>query len=165
MHPVYALCIFLYTITCASISIRIFSITFRSLYGIGPACVTWTVSAHFPATMRISPARSMMRAVRIYGAGILSSHGETIRALEDPGIERLPFDILTCIRTPYRYDIMQYKYFFIQDFDELFSIFYFRYRACCSLRGGNIALRYLLNHNYYAELTRHMMDHYRKKTL
>ncbi len=61
--------------------------------------------------------------IRIYGAGILSSHGETLRVLEDPNIIRLPFDILTCIRTPYRYDIMQSKYFFIRDFDELFSIF------------------------------------------
>jgi len=61
--------------------------------------------------------------MRIYGAWILSSHGETIRALEDPSIEKLPFDILTCARTPYSYDIMQSKYFFIQDFDELFSIF------------------------------------------
>lgn len=61
--------------------------------------------------------------LRIFGAGILSSHGETIRALEDPSVERMPFDPLTCARTPYRYDIMQSRYFFIRDFDELFSLF------------------------------------------
>jgi phenylalanine-4-hydroxylase len=61
--------------------------------------------------------------LRIYGAGILSSHGETLRTLEDSTIEIVPFDILTCMRTPYRYDIMQSKYFVIESFDELFSMF------------------------------------------
>jgi phenylalanine-4-hydroxylase len=61
--------------------------------------------------------------MRIYGAGILSSHGETKRALEDLNVERVKYDALTCARTPYRYDIMQSKYFFIEDFEEIFSLF------------------------------------------
>ncbi len=60
--------------------------------------------------------------LRIYGAGILPSHSETIRALEDPNVERILFNILKCARTPYRYDIMQSKYFILKDFDELYQI-------------------------------------------
>ena len=62
------------------------------------------------------------RWLRIYGAGILSSHSESIRALEDLNVERIPFDILECSRTPYRYDIMQSKYFILKDFDVLYKI-------------------------------------------
>lgn len=61
--------------------------------------------------------------LRICGAGILSSHSESIRAIEDPNVERIPFNILECARTPYRYDIMQSKYFILKDFDNLFEIF------------------------------------------
>ncbi len=62
------------------------------------------------------------RWLMVFGAGILSSHSETIRALEDPCVERIPFDILQCARTPYRYDIMQSKYFILKDFVEFFQI-------------------------------------------
>jgi phenylalanine-4-hydroxylase len=61
--------------------------------------------------------------MRIYGAGILSSHGEIIRSLDDSIIRHTHFDILTCARTPYRYDTMQSEYFYIESFDELFSLF------------------------------------------
>lgn len=54
-----------YTITCACISIRIFSIILRSFHGMDHFCVTWTVSAHFPAARRVSHGCSMRRAVRI----------------------------------------------------------------------------------------------------
>lgn len=61
--------------------------------------------------------------MKIYGAGILSSHGETIRSLDSSIVKHAHFDILTCARTPYRYDTMQSEYFYIESFDELFSLF------------------------------------------
>lgn len=62
-------------------------------------------------------------SMKIYWAGILSSHGETLRSLKNNMVEHVPFDLLTIARTPYRYDVMQTKYFFIESFDELFHMF------------------------------------------
>ncbi len=49
--------------------------------------------------------------LRIYGAGIVSSRGETIFALEDPSPHRLKFDLERMMRTPYRIDDFQQVYF------------------------------------------------------
>lgn len=59
--------------------------------------------------------------LRAYGGGILSSPGETKYFLTDES-EKLPFDILSVLRTPYRIDIMQPVYFVLNKFDDLFSI-------------------------------------------
>ena len=59
---------------------------------------------------------------RIYGGGILSSIGETPHSLEDPEVVRAPFDPIEMLRTPYRIDIMQPKYFVIDDFKQLFDL-------------------------------------------
>jgi phenylalanine-4-hydroxylase len=60
--------------------------------------------------------------MRIYWAGILSSYGETPRSLDTTQVLHTRFDPLLCARTSYRYDIMQNNYFFIEDFEELFSL-------------------------------------------
>jgi phenylalanine-4-hydroxylase len=60
--------------------------------------------------------------LRIYGGGILSSKGESVYALESPIPMRESFDLLTVLRTPYRYDEMQKKYFIINSFDELYNL-------------------------------------------
>lgn len=60
--------------------------------------------------------------VRIYGGGILSSKGESVYALESDIPARKPFDLLTILRTTYRYDEMQKTYFVINSFDELFQL-------------------------------------------
>lgn len=62
------------------------------------------------------------KGLRIYGGGILSSKGESIYALESAVPVREAFDLLTILRTPYRYDEMQKKYFIINSFDELFEL-------------------------------------------
>lgn len=62
------------------------------------------------------------QGLRIYGGGILSSKGESIYALESDIPMRLPFDLLTVLRTTYRYDEMQKNYFIIDSFEELFSL-------------------------------------------
>jgi phenylalanine-4-hydroxylase len=51
------------------------------------------------------------RGLRIYGAGILSSHSESVFALEDPSPNRLGFDLRRVMRTPYRIDDFQQVYF------------------------------------------------------
>ena len=57
--------------------------------------------------------------LRIYGAGIVSSKGESIYALEDRRPKRIAFDLLRIMRTRYRIDDFQEGYFVIDSFDEL----------------------------------------------
>lgn len=59
--------------------------------------------------------------LRIYGAGIVSSKGESIYSLEDPAPNRLGFDLLRLMRTRYRIDTYQKTYFVIDDFAQLFE--------------------------------------------
>lgn len=58
-------------------------------------------------------------ALRIYGSGIVSSHGESIFALDDPSPNRIAFDLRRVMRTDYRIDDYQQTYFMIPSFDEL----------------------------------------------
>lgn len=57
--------------------------------------------------------------LRIYGAGIVSSHGESVFALEDASPNRLGFDLKRLMRTKYRIDDYQQNYFVIDSFDDL----------------------------------------------
>ncbi len=58
--------------------------------------------------------------LKIYGAGIASSIGESKHALSDL-TRKIPFCIKTILNTPYRNDVMQDKYFVINSFEELFE--------------------------------------------
>ncbi|MFI4890772.1 MAG: phenylalanine 4-monooxygenase [Steroidobacterales bacterium] len=58
-------------------------------------------------------------ALRLYGAGIVSSYGESIYALEDPKPNRLGFDLRRVMRTKYRIDDYQDNYFVIDSFEDL----------------------------------------------
>lgn len=55
----------------------------------------------------------------IYGAGILSSKGETWYSLNDPKPERHPFDVEKILNTPYRKDEFQKEYFVLESFSQL----------------------------------------------
>lgn len=57
--------------------------------------------------------------LRIYGAGILSSKGETQYSLHDPKPARHPFDVEHILNTPYRKDEYQKEYFIITGFNQL----------------------------------------------
>jgi phenylalanine-4-hydroxylase len=57
--------------------------------------------------------------LRLYGAGILSSFGESRFALEDSSPNRLTFDLMRVMRTRYRIDDYQQSYFVIDKFDQL----------------------------------------------
>ena len=59
---------------------------------------------------------------RIYGAGLLSSFGESRFALEDPKPRRAPFDLRQVLRTRYRSDAFQQGYFVIDSFDALLRV-------------------------------------------
>ncbi len=58
-------------------------------------------------------------ALRIFGAGILSSAQESVYALEDPRPRRIAFRPDRVMRTRYRIDDLQQVYFVIEDFTEL----------------------------------------------
>ncbi len=58
-------------------------------------------------------------ALRIYGAGIVSSYGESIFALDDASPNRIGFDLERIMRTDYRIDDFQQNYFVIDSFDQL----------------------------------------------
>ena len=57
--------------------------------------------------------------LKLYGAGIVSSHGESIFALDDPSPNRLGFDLKRLMRTEYRIDDYQQTYFVIDSFEDL----------------------------------------------
>ena len=59
--------------------------------------------------------------LRIYGAGILSSPGESVFALEDPSPNRIGFDLKRVMQTSYRVDDYQQSYFAIDSFEQLFK--------------------------------------------
>ncbi|MFN3585557.1 phenylalanine 4-monooxygenase [Phenylobacterium sp.] len=59
------------------------------------------------------------QGLRIYGAGIVSSHAESIFALDDPSPNRLGFDLVRVMRTPYRIDDFQQVYFVVPSLQSL----------------------------------------------
>jgi len=59
------------------------------------------------------------QGLRIYGAGIVSSHAESLFALDDPSPNRLGFDLARTMRTPYRIDDFQQVYFVIPSLQAL----------------------------------------------
>jgi len=58
-------------------------------------------------------------ALRLFGAGIVSSHGESRFALDDPSPNRIGFDLTRVMRTNYRIDDYQQSYFVIPSFEAL----------------------------------------------
>jgi phenylalanine-4-hydroxylase len=59
--------------------------------------------------------------LRIYGAGILSSSGETDYSLYSDIPQRVPFDVQEILDTPYIKDKYQMKYFVIDSYEQLYS--------------------------------------------
>ncbi|MNS27488.1 Phenylalanine-4-hydroxylase [compost metagenome] len=58
---------------------------------------------------------------KIYGAGILSSPGETLRSMA-PDTKRSAFQVPDILDTPFRTDVLQEAYFEISDLDQLTGI-------------------------------------------
>jgi phenylalanine-4-hydroxylase len=57
--------------------------------------------------------------LKLYGAGIVSSYGESVFALDDPSPNRIAFDLTRVMRTRYRIDDYQRSYFVIDSFEDL----------------------------------------------
>lgn len=72
-------------------------------------------------TVEVGLAREDGR-IKIYGAGIASSFGETHYSLESPRPHRLNFDLKRLLRTRYRPDEYQKSYFVVDRFDQLLEI-------------------------------------------
>jgi phenylalanine-4-hydroxylase len=64
------------------------------------------------------------RGLSVYGAGILSSRGETVYSVESGEPQRLRFELARVMRTDYRIDTYQRCYFVIDSFQELFDACY-----------------------------------------
>lgn len=58
--------------------------------------------------------------LRAYGAGILSSRGETRFCIDSPSPHRIGFDLERVMRTRYRIDDYQQTYFVLNSYDQLF---------------------------------------------
>jgi phenylalanine-4-hydroxylase len=61
------------------------------------------------------------QGLRAYGAGILSSHGETVYAVESETPNRIAFDLERVLATEFRIDAYQASYFVIDSFEQLFA--------------------------------------------
>jgi phenylalanine-4-hydroxylase len=64
--------------------------------------------------------------LRAYGAGILSSAGETAYCIDSPLPHRLGFDLERVMRTDYLIDAYQQTYFVVESFEHLFRKSYDR---------------------------------------
>jgi phenylalanine-4-hydroxylase len=60
--------------------------------------------------------------LRIYGAGIVSSYGESVFALDDPSPNRINFDLRRIMQTEYRIDDYQQNYFVIPSLEHLLKV-------------------------------------------
>ncbi len=60
--------------------------------------------------------------LRIYGAGIVSSYGESLFALDDPSPNRIVFDLMRVMRSEYRIDDFQQNYFVIPSLEYLLNV-------------------------------------------
>lgn len=83
--------------------------------------------------------------LRIYGAGILSSKGESIHCLESAAPNRIGFEMERIMRTRYRIDSYQKTYFVIDSFRQLmdatrpdFTPIYARLAAQDSIPAGSV---------------------------
>jgi phenylalanine-4-hydroxylase len=57
--------------------------------------------------------------IKAYGAGVLSSPKELVYAIESPIPKRLPFDVMTSMRTAFLIDDVQTTYFVLESFQQL----------------------------------------------
>jgi len=101
---------------------------FMQAYGeAGPKALATRAAAHARTALlvhgriRIDPHRLRLR---VYGAGILSSKGETVYSIESPEPQRVAFDLVRVMRTDYRIDDFQRTYFVLDSFEQLFEACY-----------------------------------------
>lgn len=60
--------------------------------------------------------------IKALGSGLASSPGELRHSVHEKSVARKPFDVVDILRTPYRIDIKQPIYFFLDDVEQLSEI-------------------------------------------
>lgn len=60
-------------------------------------------------------------ALKVFGAGIISSHSETVYSIDDETVLRLPFDPVRVMRTGYMIDEFQKTYFVLESLTQLIN--------------------------------------------
>lgn len=73
-------------------------------------------------TIEVGLIKTVDNGLKIYGAGILSSKGETVYALDSDIPIRKKFDLLEVMRRPYPIDRYQKLYYYINSFEELYNM-------------------------------------------
>lgn len=76
----------------------------------------------FTVEFGLIKAPKTTEGVRIYGAGIASSVGESKYAVQSGEPDLRPFDPVTMFRTPYRIDMYQPIYYVIESFQQLYDL-------------------------------------------
>lgn len=61
-------------------------------------------------------------ALKIYGGSLLSSIQESKYSIKNKKAIRKPFDIVQIFRTPYRADLLQFIYYVITDFSQIYTV-------------------------------------------
>jgi phenylalanine-4-hydroxylase len=59
--------------------------------------------------------------LRVYGSGLLSSHGEIAHSIESPNVQRYPFQLEWVVNQAFEIDHYQPLLFVVDDFDHLFA--------------------------------------------
>lgn len=86
------------------------------------------------------------QGLKVFGAGIVSSPGETVFSIEDPDVLRLPFDPVRIMRTGYEIDSFQKTYFVLDSLPQLidglvdldFGPIYERHRGDAPIPAGTL---------------------------
>lgn len=60
--------------------------------------------------------------LKAYGGGILSSSSEVVYAVDSHIPKRVALDPMDALRTPFRIDILQPLYYYIESYEELFNL-------------------------------------------
>jgi len=100
---------------------------FMQLYGrrgceAGPLGGTTMLSRLYWYTVEFGLIRGA-GGLKAYGAGMLSSPGELVYALDDKRPHRVPFALERCMRTGFKIDEYQKTYFVLESYDDLFESF------------------------------------------
>lgn len=97
---------------------------YMQAYGVGgqraaDGGVTEKLARLYWYTVEFGLIRNADKDLKVYGAGIVSSYGESLFSLDDPSPNRLGFDVKRLMRTKYRIDDYQQNYFVIDSFEDL----------------------------------------------
>lgn len=92
----------------------------RAGLAVDPADYSWLIRLYW-FTIEFGLAHRSGR-YQAFGSGLASSPTELPYSVQSGEVQRVPFDVITILRTPYRIDIQQPLYYVLTDFDDLFEV-------------------------------------------